>query len=96
MISYFFYIFNDTVEAISLPIQFLWSSLNCDIFNFEPYFLADFVIYIAVRFIIRGSLINLCVYKRFYDFLAYGIYFFNQALTSRIAFPGDNVFFDFI
>ncbi len=59
------------VGAVSLPIKFLLCLLDCDIFNPESYFFANFVHQVAMRFGIFACLIILCVWQRFYDSFLY-------------------------
>ena len=84
------------MEAVFLPIQLSGLSLDCDVLNPEPNFLADLLLYIAMRFVVCARLINFCTHKRFCDFFASCTYSLNQALTFSRAPSGDTVFLEFI
>ncbi len=95
-INYLFYLFNNIIGAVSLPIQFLRQSLNFDNLKTWLYFLVNLVFHVEIRFIVVLSLISLCVYKRFYDFSTCDTNSFNQALTFNKSSLVGNVFFEFI
>ncbi len=95
-ISYFLYFFNDMVRAVFLPIKFSWWSFDFNVFNPDPYYLANFVFQVAIKFVVFKRLINLCMCKRFYYFFMYCTNFFNSALIFNRLFLNKTVFLNSI